>query len=219
MLCGNAVCVCAHSLCYRRLCGGSGGLARSERFSNKEEQRGWVGPGRAAGRCSAGAWQGLAVWLGRAVPCRAGGTMPSYTVTVATGSQWFAGTDDYVYLSLEGTAGCSERHLLDKPFYNDFERGAVSAGTAPAQPAVPVPLLPGWGWASGQASRGSELSIATLNGSCKTAPGTGLGWRWAVRGAARAHPVACAVLCPAAISYTPTILSVWISFVYCPTSK
>ncbi|KAK2518742.1 hypothetical protein Q9966_014196, partial [Columba livia] len=50
--------------------------------------------------------------------------MPSYTVTVATGSQWFAGTDDYVYLSLEGTAGCSERHLLDKPFYNDFERGA-----------------------------------------------------------------------------------------------
>lgn len=126
--------------------------------------------------------------------------MPSYTVTVATGSQWFAGTDDYVYLSLEGTAGCSERHLLDKPFYNDFERGAVSACTAPAQPAVPVPLLPGWGWASGQASRGSELSIATLNGSCKTAPGTGLGWRWAVRGAARAHPVACAVLCPAAIS-------------------
>lgn len=67
--------------------------------------------------------------------------MPSYTVTVATGSQWFAGTDDYVYLSLEGTAGCSERHLLDKPFYNDFERGAVSARTAPAQPAVPVPLL------------------------------------------------------------------------------
>ncbi|XP_051475616.1 polyunsaturated fatty acid 5-lipoxygenase isoform X3 [Apus apus] len=53
--------------------------------------------------------------------------MPSYTVTVATGSQWFAGTDDYVYLSLEGTAGCSERHLLDKPFYNDFERGAVDS--------------------------------------------------------------------------------------------
>ncbi|XP_074448286.1 polyunsaturated fatty acid 5-lipoxygenase [Larus michahellis] len=53
--------------------------------------------------------------------------MPSYTVTVATGSQWFAGTDDYVYLSLEGTSGCSERHLLDKPFYNDFERGAVDS--------------------------------------------------------------------------------------------
>jgi len=63
---------------------------------------------------------------GCAEPSRAGETMPSYTVTVATGSQWFAGTDDYVYLSLEGTAGCSERHLLDKPFYNDFERGAVS---------------------------------------------------------------------------------------------
>uniref|UniRef100_A0A8C6G991 Arachidonate 5-lipoxygenase n=1 Tax=Mus spicilegus TaxID=10103 RepID=A0A8C6G991_MUSSI len=53
--------------------------------------------------------------------------MPSYTVTVATGSQWFAGTDDYIYLSLIGSAGCSEKHLLDKAFYNDFERGAVDS--------------------------------------------------------------------------------------------
>ncbi|XP_040826441.1 polyunsaturated fatty acid 5-lipoxygenase isoform X5 [Ochotona curzoniae] len=53
--------------------------------------------------------------------------MPSYTVTVATGSQWFAGTDDYIYLSLVGSAGCSEKHLLDKAFYNDFERGAVDS--------------------------------------------------------------------------------------------
>ncbi|XP_049646628.1 polyunsaturated fatty acid 5-lipoxygenase isoform X1 [Suncus etruscus] len=53
--------------------------------------------------------------------------MPSYTVTVATGSQWFAGTDDYIYLSLVGSLGCSEKHLLDKPFYNDFERGAVDS--------------------------------------------------------------------------------------------
>ncbi|XP_061052072.1 polyunsaturated fatty acid 5-lipoxygenase isoform X1 [Eubalaena glacialis] len=53
--------------------------------------------------------------------------MPSYTVTVATGSQWFAGTDDYIYLTLVGSAGCSEKHLLDKPFYNDFERGAVDS--------------------------------------------------------------------------------------------
>ncbi|KFW85905.1 Arachidonate 5-lipoxygenase, partial [Manacus vitellinus] len=37
------------------------------------------------------------------------------------------GTDDYVYLTLQGTSGCSERHLLDKPFYNDFERGAVDS--------------------------------------------------------------------------------------------
>ncbi|KAL8194436.1 UNVERIFIED_CONTAM: hypothetical protein K2H54_018923 [Gekko kuhli] len=51
--------------------------------------------------------------------------MPSYSVTVATGSQWFAGTDDYVYFTLVGSAGSSERHLLDKSFYNDFERGAV----------------------------------------------------------------------------------------------
>ncbi|XP_013927287.1 PREDICTED: arachidonate 5-lipoxygenase, partial [Thamnophis sirtalis] len=51
--------------------------------------------------------------------------MPSYFVTVATGTQWFAGTDDYIYLTLVGLAGTSERHLLDKPFYNDFERGAT----------------------------------------------------------------------------------------------
>ncbi|KAG8133002.1 hypothetical protein E2320_010819, partial [Naja naja] len=51
--------------------------------------------------------------------------MPSYLVTVATGNQWFAGTDDYIYLTLVGLAGTSERHLLDKPFYNDFERGAT----------------------------------------------------------------------------------------------
>lgn len=52
--------------------------------------------------------------------------MPVYTVTVATGSQWFAGTDDYIYITLVGTERCSERTLLDKPLYNDFERGAVS---------------------------------------------------------------------------------------------
>ena len=52
--------------------------------------------------------------------------MPSYTVTVATGNQWFAGTDDYIYITLVGTERCSERTLLDKPLYNDFERGAVS---------------------------------------------------------------------------------------------
>lgn len=53
--------------------------------------------------------------------------MPSYTVTIATGSQWFAGTDDYIYITLVGMEQSSERTLLDKPLYNDFERGAVSA--------------------------------------------------------------------------------------------
>lgn len=73
----------------------------------------------------------------------AAGTMPSYTVTVATGTQWFAGTDDYVYLTLQGTDGCSERHLLDKPFYNDFERGAVSPAALPARIAHhPPPFSP-----------------------------------------------------------------------------
>lgn len=53
-------------------------------------------------------------------------SMLSYTVTISTGSQWFAGTDDYIYITLVGTEGCSERTLLDKALYNDFERGAVS---------------------------------------------------------------------------------------------
>ncbi|XP_072247074.1 polyunsaturated fatty acid 5-lipoxygenase [Leuresthes tenuis] len=53
--------------------------------------------------------------------------MPSYTVTIATGNQWFAGTDDYIYITLVGTELCSERTLLDKPLYNDFERGAVDS--------------------------------------------------------------------------------------------
>ncbi|KAM6997168.1 polyunsaturated fatty acid 5-lipoxygenase [Tautogolabrus adspersus] len=53
--------------------------------------------------------------------------MPAYTVTVSTGSQWFAGTDDYIYITLIGTERCSERTLLDKPLYNDFERGAVDS--------------------------------------------------------------------------------------------
>ncbi|XP_031434748.1 polyunsaturated fatty acid 5-lipoxygenase isoform X2 [Clupea harengus] len=53
--------------------------------------------------------------------------MPSYTVTVATGSQWFAGTDDYIYVTLVGTERCSDRTLLDKPLYNDFERGAIDS--------------------------------------------------------------------------------------------
>lgn len=53
--------------------------------------------------------------------------MYSYTVTIATGSQWFAGTDDYIYITLMGAEQCSERTLLDKPLYNDFERGAVDS--------------------------------------------------------------------------------------------
>lgn len=61
--------------------------------------------------------------------------MLSYTVTVSTGSQWFAGTDDYIYVTLVGTEHCSERTLLDKPLYNDFERGAVSATEAAAAAA------------------------------------------------------------------------------------
>ncbi|XP_056903155.1 polyunsaturated fatty acid 5-lipoxygenase-like [Takifugu flavidus] len=51
--------------------------------------------------------------------------MPSYTVSVATGSNAFDGTDNSVYITLVGTLQCSRRTLLDKPLYNDFARMAV----------------------------------------------------------------------------------------------
>ncbi|XP_041645719.1 polyunsaturated fatty acid 5-lipoxygenase-like isoform X2 [Cheilinus undulatus] len=56
--------------------------------------------------------------------------MACYTVTVSTGSQWFAGTDNYVYITLVGTEGSSKKTLLDTPLYNDFERGANSYGVS-----------------------------------------------------------------------------------------
>lgn len=56
-------------------------------------------------------------------------TMPSYTVTAATGSRAKDGTDNYVYITLVGNMQCSERTLLDKPVYNDFVRMAVSEVT------------------------------------------------------------------------------------------
>lgn len=130
--CGDLRLSGAHSEgAARRGCTRSGQRARSTSpcpppGAARGDGQGRAGPGcgeeaaLSSGERAGGGW----ALLGSA---GLGGTMPSYTVTVATGSQWFAGTDDYVYLSLEGTAGCSERHLLDKPFYNDFERGAVSA--------------------------------------------------------------------------------------------
>lgn len=114
-----------------KFCGGRGGGGR--------EPGAWPGRGRDRGPDQW--WEEAAApdsdaWTAEprlpALAAPAARAMPSYTVTVATGSQWFAGTDDYIYLSLLGSAGCSEKHLLDKPFYNDFERGAVSAGGARA---------------------------------------------------------------------------------------
>ncbi|XP_034538666.1 arachidonate 5-lipoxygenase-like [Notolabrus celidotus] len=53
--------------------------------------------------------------------------MLSYIVTVSTGSQLFSGTDNYVYITLVGTEGCSERTLLDKPLYDDLERKGIDS--------------------------------------------------------------------------------------------
>ncbi|CAM4719809.1 unnamed protein product [Leuciscus chuanchicus] len=51
--------------------------------------------------------------------------MFTYTVSVSTGKQEFAGTNDYVYLTLIGTERCSDRTLLDKSFFDHFARGTV----------------------------------------------------------------------------------------------
>ncbi|XP_032815014.2 polyunsaturated fatty acid 5-lipoxygenase [Petromyzon marinus] len=59
--------------------------------------------------------------------------MSVYVVTVATGTQYFAGTDDYVYITLVGARRSTEKHLLDKPWYNDFENGAVDSYSLEAE--------------------------------------------------------------------------------------
>ena len=51
--------------------------------------------------------------------------MEVYTVTVATGTSEYSGTNNYIYLTLVGEKGESERTLLDNPGL-DFCRGAAS---------------------------------------------------------------------------------------------
>lgn len=48
-----------------------------------------------------------------------------YKLTVATGTLEYSGTNNYVYVTLVGENGESERTLLDKPGL-DLCRGAVS---------------------------------------------------------------------------------------------
>ncbi|KAG1930258.1 polyunsaturated fatty acid 5-lipoxygenase [Pimephales promelas] len=50
--------------------------------------------------------------------------MFTYTVSVSTGKQEYAGTIDYVYLTLTGTES-SHRTLLDESFFQHFARGTV----------------------------------------------------------------------------------------------
>lgn len=50
--------------------------------------------------------------------------MEVYTVTVATGTSEYSGTNNYVFVTLVGEGGESERTLLDNPGL-DFCRGAV----------------------------------------------------------------------------------------------
>ncbi|CAB1345548.1 unnamed protein product, partial [Coregonus sp. 'balchen'] len=50
--------------------------------------------------------------------------MEEYTVTVATGTSEYSGTNNYIYITLMGENGNSERTILDNPGL-DFCRGAV----------------------------------------------------------------------------------------------
>lgn len=54
--------------------------------------------------------------------------MEVYTVTVATGTTEYSGTNNYIFVTLLGEHGESERTLLDNPGL-DFCRGAVCAQT------------------------------------------------------------------------------------------
>ncbi|KAG1930260.1 polyunsaturated fatty acid 5-lipoxygenase-like [Pimephales promelas] len=51
--------------------------------------------------------------------------MFTYTVSVSTGKQEYAGTIDYVYLTLTGTERSSDRTLLDESFFQHLARGTV----------------------------------------------------------------------------------------------
>uniref|UniRef100_A0A8C6UAJ8 Arachidonate 12-lipoxygenase n=1 Tax=Neogobius melanostomus TaxID=47308 RepID=A0A8C6UAJ8_9GOBI len=63
--------------------------------------------------------------------------METYTVIVATGTSEYAGTNNYIYVTLVGEQGESERTLLDNPGL-DFCRGAVDK----YQVSSPSPLGP-----------------------------------------------------------------------------
>ncbi|XP_067880074.1 arachidonate 12-lipoxygenase, 12S-type [Heterodontus francisci] len=48
-----------------------------------------------------------------------------YRVTVATGTTYYSGTNNYIYITLIGENGASQRTKLDKWLQNDLERGSV----------------------------------------------------------------------------------------------
>ncbi|XP_077437580.1 polyunsaturated fatty acid 5-lipoxygenase-like [Vanacampus margaritifer] len=51
----------------------------------------------------------------------------TYVVSVATGTQGRSGTDNFIAITLVGSEACSQKTQLDKPQYDDFERGSVDS--------------------------------------------------------------------------------------------
>ncbi|XP_043539450.1 polyunsaturated fatty acid 5-lipoxygenase-like isoform X2 [Chiloscyllium plagiosum] len=51
--------------------------------------------------------------------------MITYRVTVATGTTYYSGTNNYIYVTLIGEKGKSQRTSLDKWLQNNLERGSV----------------------------------------------------------------------------------------------
>uniref|UniRef100_A0A673FQ53 Arachidonate 5-lipoxygenase-like n=1 Tax=Sinocyclocheilus rhinocerous TaxID=307959 RepID=A0A673FQ53_9TELE len=63
-----------------------------------------------------------------------------YKVTVATGTSEYSGTNNYIYVTLVGERGESERTVLDNPGL-DFRRGAVSKHACVAADLGPLILV------------------------------------------------------------------------------
>ena len=51
-------------------------------------------------------------------------TNVTYEIHLETGDMKLAGTDNDVFITLVGDCGSTQKHYLDKRWYNDFERGA-----------------------------------------------------------------------------------------------
>lgn len=89
--------------------------------------------------------------------------MEVYTVTVATGNAQYSGTNNYIFVTLVGEKGESERTLLDNPGL-DFCRGAVSSHVTTLGAA-------GWWRSQVEFSTGKDLSVWRGSNSVWTPPG------------------------------------------------
>ena len=72
-------------------------------------------------------------------------------VSLTTGEQWWAGTDDHVYIGVVGTVGGRE-FALDVSGFNDFEQGTV----------VPYSIGPGAAFFGGRIPATAPAALADM---------------------------------------------------------